>query len=57
LRRELNVDLCDIVGDFIRDESDNYWLMGIKAFKISIKEKKVVEIRRIVSNSLERRES
>lgn len=31
------IELSELVGDFIKDESDNWWLINIKAFKVQEK--------------------
>lgn len=34
LGREQGVEVASIVGDFIRDEMDQYWLLGVKGLKV-----------------------
>ncbi len=43
------ISISEIVGDFIKDEMENWWLVGIKAFKIIEKVKKSLKIKNLVS--------
>lgn len=31
------IDISEIVGDFIKDEAGNWWLINIKAFQVDSK--------------------
>lgn len=44
------LDITDLVGDFIKDQRGNWWLINIKAFKIIEKMKRSIKTKTLMSD-------